>query len=69
MPPPPEYSEDKTSEFYKEAIEVYETQQNISPEQRAIARFWSDDAMLSPTPPGHWISIALQIIERDKRGA
>jgi membrane-associated phospholipid phosphatase len=22
--------------------------------------------MLSPTPPGHWISIALQIIERDK---
>ena len=21
--------------------------------------------MLSPTPPGHWISIALQIFERD----
>ena len=40
--------------------------QNLSPEQRAIARFWSDDPMLSPTPPGHWISIALQIFERDK---
>ena len=66
LPAPPEYSEDKTSAFYKEALEVFETRQNISPEQRAIARFWSDDPMLSPTPPGHWISIALQIFERDK---
>lgn len=65
LPPPPSYSEDKASEFYKQSLEVVETQQNISPEQRAIARFWSDDAMLSPTPPGHWIAIALQIFERD----
>ncbi len=68
LPAPPEYSEDKTSQFYKEALEVYETKQNLTPEQRAIARFWSDDPMLSPTPPGHWISIALQIFERDKVG-
>ena len=33
--------------------------------RRAIARFWSDDAMLTPTPPGHWVSIALQILDRD----
>ena len=66
LPAPPEYSEDKSSEFYKEALEVYETGKNMTPEQRAIARFWSDDAMLSPTPPGHWISIALQILERDR---
>ena len=65
LPPPPAYSEDKTSEFYKQSLEVFETRKNISPEQRAIARFWSDDPMLSPTPPGHWISIALQIFERD----
>ncbi len=68
LPPPPDYSEDKTSSFFKEANEVYETRQNLSKEQRAIARFWSDDPMLSPTPPGHWISIALQILERDKIG-
>ncbi len=68
LPPPPEYSEDKTSEFYKEALEVFETKRDLSPEQRAIARFWSDDPMLSPTPPGHWISIALQIFDRDKVG-
>lgn len=65
LPPPPAYSEDKTSQFYKEALEVFEARKNINPEQRAIARFWSDDPMLSPTPPGHWISIALQIFERD----
>ena len=65
LPAPPEYSEDKNSEFYKQALEVFGTKTNLTPEQRAIARFWSDDAMLSTTPPGHWISIALKIFERD----
>ena len=65
LPAPPEYSEDKNSEFYKQALEVFDTKANLTPEQRAIARFWSDDAMLSTTPPGHWISIALKIFERD----
>jgi hypothetical protein len=65
LPAPPEYSEEKSSEFYKQALEVYEAKQDMTAEQRAIARFWSDDPMLSPTPPGHWISIALQIIARD----
>ncbi len=68
LPPPVDYSEDKTSEFYKQALEVVETKQNLTPEQRAIAKFWSDDAMLTPTPPGHWISIALQIFQRDTVG-
>jgi len=65
LPPPPEYSEDKASEFYKQALEVHDTKNNLTPEQKAIARFWSDDPMLSPTPPGHWVSIVMQIAERD----
>jgi hypothetical protein len=65
LPAPPTYSEDKESEFYKQALEVLETKKNLTQEQRAVARFWSDDPMLSPTPPGHWVSIALQILERD----
>lgn len=65
LPPPPAYSEDKSSEFYSEAVEVYDTQRTLSSEQQLIARFWSDDPMLSPTPPGHWISIALDIFSRD----
>lgn len=65
LPPPPEYSEDKGSEFYKQGHEVYETVNTLTPDQRAIARFWSDDPMLSPTPPGHWISIALQVLDHE----
>jgi PAP2 superfamily len=65
LPAPPAYSEDMDSEFYKQALEVFETKKNLTPEQRAIARFWSDDPMLSPTPPGHWVSITLQILERE----
>jgi hypothetical protein len=60
----PAFSTDPASDFYKEADEVYETVKNATPEQAAIARFWSDDPMLSMTPPGHWVSIALQVAER-----
>jgi PAP2 superfamily len=66
LPAPPAYSEETDSEFYKQALEVFEVKKNMTDEQRAIARFWSDDPMLSPTPPGHWISIALQILDKDK---
>jgi membrane-associated phospholipid phosphatase len=63
LPPPPDYSENPGSAFHAEALEVYETSRNLTPEQAAIARFWSDDAMLSPTPPGHWIAIALTCLQ------
>jgi PAP2 superfamily len=62
---PPEYSTEKNSAFYKEALEVYNVTKALTPEQKLIARFWSDDPMLSPTPPGHWISILLQLTEKD----
>ncbi len=65
LPPPPAYSEDVASAFYKEAFEVYETVKTLTPEQRDIARFWSDDPMLSPTPPGHWLVIALSVLEAE----
>ena len=60
----PPFSIEPDSQFYNEAAEVYETVKNATPEQMAIARFWSDDPMLSMTPPGHWVSIALQVAER-----
>ncbi len=66
LPAPPDYSEDKTSEFYKQALEVRDVVIAITPDQKAIARFWSDDPMLSPTPPGHWVSIVMQISSRNK---
>ena len=69
LPAPPAYSEDKTSEFYKQALEVAEIKKTLSPEQKAIAKFWSDDAMLTVTPPGHWVSIALKILEKENADA
>lgn len=69
LPPPPAYSEDPASDFYKEALEVCETRKNLTPEQKTIARFWSDDPMLSPTPPGHWVWIAVNLLEARKADA
>ncbi len=65
LPAPPAYSEEPGSPFHAEAMEVYDTRATLTDEQMLIARFWSDDPMLSPTPPGHWVSIAMQILERD----
>jgi membrane-associated phospholipid phosphatase len=63
LPPPPAYSEDPGSEFYAQAKEVYDTTTALTEEQKTVARFWSDDPMLSPTPPGHWISLTLELIQ------
>ncbi len=65
LPGPPAYSEDTKSEFFRQALETRDTRAALTPEQIAIARFWSDDPMLSVTPPGHWISIVLQISDRE----
>jgi membrane-associated phospholipid phosphatase len=65
LPPPPAYSEDPGSAFHAEAREVHETTGRLTAEQRLIARFWADDPMLSPTPAGHWASIALQVLEAE----
>ena len=67
LPPPPAYSEEPGSAFFIEAMEVYDTSKSLTDEQKRIARFWSDDPMLSPTPPGHWVAILFQIAERDQR--
>ena len=67
LPPPPAYSEDPASEFFKQAKEVFDAKKGLTDEQNAVARFWSDDAMLTSTPPGHWISIAMQIDTRDQQ--
>jgi len=63
--PHPAFSEAPDSEFYANAMAVYNASKALTPEQEEIARFWSDDPMLSPTPPGHWVSIVVQIARRD----
>ena len=65
LPAPFAYSEDPSSAFYQDALETYQTGKSLTNEQKAIAFFWTDDAMASPTPAGHWSSILLQIAEHD----
>ena len=68
LPPPYPFSEDPNSDFFRQAKEVYDVTTHLTPEQVAIARFWSDDPMLSFTPPGHWISIANDLLDEKKAG-
>jgi PAP2 superfamily len=68
LPAPTAFSAERNSAFYNEALEVYTVSKNLTAEQETIARFWSDDPMLSPTPPGHWISIFWQIAQDENLG-
>lgn len=62
---PPAYSTDENSVFYQRALAVYETVNNVTPEQTVIAEFWSDDPQTSATPPGHSISVLNQLINEN----
>jgi hypothetical protein len=60
------YSEQPLSPFYAEAWEVYETVNNLTTEQSAIAWFWSDDPATTATPPGHLIAITTQVLRAER---
>lgn len=64
-PPPPVYSDDTTSDFYKMIKEVYEVDQNLTPEQKEIALFWRD---INPgiTASGHWLNVIRQVFQKEK---
>ena len=65
-PPPPEYSEDINSVFYKNAQEVYNISNAATQEQRQFALYWSDDPSKTPTPAGHWSFIANDLLKTRK---
>lgn len=62
----PDFSTDPASKFYAEGLEVYQVSKNLTPEQKVIAEFWSDDPGKTGTPPGHSISIASQVLAQEK---
>ena len=65
-PLPPAYSEAPTSEFYKQAAEVHRLNQQITQEQRQFALYWADDPLKTPTPAGHWVFIASDLLKVNK---
>jgi hypothetical protein len=60
----PPYSLTPGSAFAMEAQEVYDVGNSLTQEQMDIATFWADGGG-TLTPPGHWISIANQVIEQE----
>jgi hypothetical protein len=64
--PPPAYSEEPDSLFYQEAWEVYNTVNNLTPEELEIAQFWADDPGLTGTPPGHSVAILSQVLVQEE---
>ena len=65
-PPPPEYSEETNSAFYKSAQEVYNISNAATQEQRQFALYWADDPGKTPTPAGHWSFIANDLLKTRK---
>lgn len=59
---PPTFSKSTSSLCYERAMEVYETVNNLTPEEKVIAEFWADDPTTTATPPGHSISILNQLL-------
>jgi len=69
LPPPPPFSEDKNSAYFKQNVEVYQQSKNLTKEQIDIAKFWDDNPFVIQhsghvmfankkiTPGGHWIGI------------
>ncbi len=65
-PPPVPFSTEPGTPFYEQARTVYDTVQNLTPEQEEIALFWADEPGESPTPPGHSINILTQILRQQE---
>lgn len=62
--PPPAYSEDTASEFYKMIREVVEVSTHLSDEQKNVVLFWRD---INPglTAPGHWLNVLRQVFQKE----
>ncbi|WP_236980553.1 vanadium-dependent haloperoxidase [Membranihabitans maritimus] len=58
------YSKDENSEFYSQAMDVYEqvTRRNTE-EQVTIAKYWADDPFATCTPAGHTFNIVTQLLQ------
>lgn len=66
LPAPPKCDIGNNSILFVQALEVYSVGKNLTQDQKDIALFWSDDPAKTFTPPGHGVSIANQLILKEK---
>jgi hypothetical protein len=69
------YSEDKNSEYYKNALALYQQSQNLDTTKRLVAWYWDNNPNIlksdghvnyfihKVSPGGHWIRIACQAVK------
>ena len=69
LPDPPPFATDTTSVMFKDAEIVRHAKMGLTPEQKAIAFYWADNAGESGTPVGHWLSIASQMVSERRLSA
>jgi hypothetical protein len=63
----PEYSGKTNQTYYVQALEIISLSKPISAENQWIADFWDDDHHgVTFTPPGHWMAITNQVIQRER---
>ncbi len=67
IPPVYQYSTDENSDYYQDHLEVANAVNNMTPENRWIAEFWSDDiTTLTFSPPARIFAIANQVVSKEK---
>jgi hypothetical protein len=81
LPPPPPFSDDKNSEYLKQAVAVYDQSKNLTLDQLEMAKFWDDNPFVIEhnghtmfankkiTPGGHWIGITAIACKKTKADA
>jgi hypothetical protein len=60
------YDSTPGSAYYKQFLNVYNTERSLTSEQKEIAIWWGDDPDETPTPPGHSFYLASLVI-RDRK--
>jgi len=64
--PLPAYSSSSSEIYQRQALEIISLSKPLSLENQWIASFWHDDRPgLTFSPPGHWLAITNQVIEKE----
>lgn len=59
------YSSGAGTDFYNQAMEVYNQVKNNTSDQIAIAKYWADDPFNTCTPTGHTFNILTQLLQEN----
>lgn len=66
VPPLLPYATDPASAYYREYAAVHKKSGTLTPDEKRIALWWSDDPALTLSPPGHSYNVATTVIRSAK---